>query len=225
MSHRGFAFSVWRSAVPVVVARLAVGVRLCRTALVGPPCGAVAELARTDSPRLSDCAALEQRLPCLPAWWPACGPTESPEPHPPGASSGFGIARGHGWRETGDGAPVSGVAPMRIVPVTTTGHDIRCRSKKPIHFSPPSRRGRRGKDSSDFGDAEPAALGGDHARHCLSGACTASLAGALPNVGKARGARRAGSGSRYPFAPAAPFRTQSSTSQHPLEGCGVDLSR
>src|SRR5690606_13110517 len=94
ISRRGSAFSGWCSAASGVVARLAVGVRLRRTALVGPPCGAVAELARSDSPRLSDTVALKQRLPCLPAWWPACGPTESLEPHPPGASSGLGIAGG-----------------------------------------------------------------------------------------------------------------------------------
>src|SRR5690606_13665763 len=71
-------------------------------------------------------------------WWPACGPPESPEPHPPGASSG-GCHRVDAWvAESGDGAPLSGGAPMRIMPVTTTGHDIRCHSKKPVHSSPPS---------------------------------------------------------------------------------------
>src|SRR5690606_13877901 len=57
---------------------LVFGVRRCRTALAAPLSGAGAELALSDSPRLSDSVALKQLRPRLPARRPGCGPNKSP---------------------------------------------------------------------------------------------------------------------------------------------------
>ena len=121
-------------------------------------------------------------------------------------------ARRAGLREPTSARP--GYAPSRTqttaAEVTPTGQrtqNIRVMRHSDYSASLPNRSA--GADGpggmrATFGAAEPAAADRDHARCCLSGACAASSAGALADDGKARGARRAGSGSRHPPGPAAP---------------------
>src|SRR5690606_16341620 len=131
------------------------GVRRCRTALAAPLSGAGAELARSDSPRLSDSVALKQLRPRLPARRPGCGPHKSPR----SPSARHGLAVKESWAAAltdFDKALPVGVRPRaptseaKPCPETPVRHNVY--DHAPVGSSQPTRRPTRLPRSSTAKD-------------------------------------------------------------------------